>query len=165
MRVRPGRTHLRDLGNFEYPGEQNPHNAEMFRAPGGGLTAIKGLEVQKWRHIPGNIRRYGQSSNINGYATHHVYPIGTKFAETIAHDGKVFEIRCSHKTKEGWEFDVDTVGPTPPGYVSVSDCKACHQHAGKDSFAIPTIGRQRWWGYGWAPGDDFVISFDPEQSR
>ena len=163
--VRRGRTHLRDLGRFEYPGEQNPHNAVMFDAPGGGLTKIKGLRVQKWSYIPGQVRKYGRSSNINGYAVHHVYPKGTRFAETIEHSGAIFEVRCLHKDERTgkWSFDIEELGPKPHGYVAVTDCRSCHQHAGKDSFAIGTVGQQRWWGYGWAPGDDMVISFDPAQ--
>ena len=166
--LKPGTTPFRQPGTFEDPYQHTPANALMFRAPGGGLTRIKNISVRKWSHIPGEVRRYQRRavvpSQTRGHwtAEHYVYPIGTRFVETIAHKGRVFEVRSSRKVgQKEWSFDVKDVGDKkPPGYREVNSCIVCHRYAGKQDAEIPTIGRQSWWAYGRNIGDDFVLSYD-----
>lgn len=158
-----------DGKQFRPPARENPNNTATFMVPG-GLEGLKGITTRKEIYLPAKperfvVRETRRNGNRYPSAWHTRYPVGTVTRETIYHNRQPFEQRTWTKTTTGWQPDLRALGPEPPGYAPPDDCQSCHEQAGKEAHTIPEINGRSWWGYGIAPGDDMVISYDPVQAK
>ena len=131
----------------------NP-NRDFPWAMSGGMDKFEGWKSHPAIFFPWGGKLEMTKEGFSGGRVKHVwtYPVGTKFADMLVHDGSCFELRVREKKEDGWHaMTVFRGNRKPEGYTGPGKkCASCHDRAGEAIQYGITVR-----------GSDTVFSFSP----